>query len=235
MNAIILAAGLGSRLKELTKNKHKALFAINGIPNIERTIIFLNEIGVKEIHIVTGYLSEQFDYLREKFDINIIQNDKYKEQNNLSSFSLALPYFGDSFVIDGDVVLIKNILQVPTSSVYFTTIRQNSDKKEWVIKAINNKVIGIEICNKQAPSLLGISFFTSKDANIIKNHIKSLPNNIFLDPKKYYDNAILEVINDIDMSFINIENNLVVEIDDINDIKELDKKLRAENEKNFNR
>ena len=49
MNAIILAAGLGSRLKELTKNKHKALFEIEGIPNIERTINFLNEINIKEI------------------------------------------------------------------------------------------------------------------------------------------------------------------------------------------
>ena len=38
MNAIILAAGLGSRLKELTKNKHKALFEIEGVPNIERTL-----------------------------------------------------------------------------------------------------------------------------------------------------------------------------------------------------
>lgn len=227
MNAIILAAGLGSRLKELTKNKHKALFTIGGVPNIERTIKFLNEIGVKEIYIVTGYLSEQFNYLKEKFDVKLIKNDKYKEQNNLASFSLALPYFSDSFVIDGDVVLIKNILQIPTNSVYFTTIRQNSDKEEWVVKTINDRVMGIEVCNKQAPSLLGISFFTNKDACIIKKHIKNLPNNAFLDPKKYYDNAIIEVLDDIDMGFINIDNNLVAEIDDASDINELEEKLRA--------
>lgn len=227
MNAIILAAGLGSRLKELTKNKHKALFTIDGVPNIERTIKFLNEIGVKEIYIVTGYLSEQFDYLKENFGINLIKNNKYKEQNNLASFSLALPYFGNSFVIDGDVVLIKNILQIPSSSAYFTTIRQNSDKKEWVIKTINNKITGIEICNKKAPSLLGISFFTKKDASIIKNHIKSLSKNAFLDPKKYYDDAIVEVLDNIDMGFINVDNNLVAEIDDVSDINELDEKLRA--------
>lgn len=227
MNAIILAAGLGSRLKELTKNKHKALFTIGGVPNIERTIKFLNEIGVKEIYIVTGYLSEQFDYLKEKFDVKLIKNDKYKEQNNLASFSLALPYFSDSFVIDGDVVLIKNILQIPTNSVYFTTIRQNSDKEEWVVKTINDRVVGIEVCNKQAPSLLGISFFTNKDASIIKSYIKNLPSRAFLDPKKYYDNAIVEVLDDINMGFINIDNNLVAEIDDASDINELEEKLRA--------
>lgn len=227
MNAIILAAGLGSRLKELTKNKHKALFTIGGVPNIERTIKFLNEIGVKEIYIVTGYLSEQFNYLKEKFDVKLIKNDKYKEQNNLASFSLALPYFSDSFVIDGDVVLIKNILQIPTNSVYFTTIRQNSDKEEWVVKTINDRVMGIEVCNKQAPSLLGISFFTNKDASTIKRYIKNLPSRAFFDPKKYYDNAIVEVLDDINMGFINIDNNLVAEIDDASDINELEEKLRA--------
>ena len=77
MNAIILAAGLGSRLKELTKNKHKALFEIEGVPNIERTINFLHEINIKEIYIITGYLSEQFEYLKDKFNVELIKNNNY--------------------------------------------------------------------------------------------------------------------------------------------------------------
>lgn len=169
MNAIILAAGLGSRLKELTKNKHKALFEIEGIPNIERTIKFLHEINIKEIYIITGYLSEQFEYLKDKFNVELIKNNNYDKLNNLSSFSLALPYFADSFIIDADVVLLKNVLHIPTTSTYFTTIRKKTDKKEWVIKKHNNKVIGVEICNKVESSLLGISFFVKKDAEIIKN------------------------------------------------------------------
>lgn len=40
MNAIILAAGLGTRFKEWTKDNHKSLFPIQGTPNIERTVLF---------------------------------------------------------------------------------------------------------------------------------------------------------------------------------------------------
>lgn len=63
MNAIILAAGLGSRFREITQKKHKALLPLpNGIPNIEQTIIYLKQAGIHEIHIVTGYFAEQFDF-----------------------------------------------------------------------------------------------------------------------------------------------------------------------------
>lgn len=227
MNAIILAAGLGSRLKELTINKHKALFEVNGIPNIERTIKFLNELNIKEIYIVTGHLSEQFEYLKEKFDVTLIKNNNYKEQNNLSSFWLALPYFGNSFVIDADVVLLKNVLKIPITSVYFTTVRKNTNKNEWIIKTKNNRVTKIEICNKKAPSLLGISFFVKKDAEIIKKHIEDLGKESFLDPKRYYDHAILDLLGDINMGFIDIDNSLVAEIDDIDDLNELNFKIKA--------
>ena len=63
MNAIILAAGLGSRFEEWTKTKHKALLPINKVPNLERTIQFLIEAKINEIYIVTGHLANQFEYL----------------------------------------------------------------------------------------------------------------------------------------------------------------------------
>ncbi|MGC6396742.1 NTP transferase domain-containing protein, partial [Pasteurella multocida] len=56
MNAIILAAGLGSRFKDVTKKIHKSLLPINGIPNIENTIQNLIEAGIDDIYIVTGHL-----------------------------------------------------------------------------------------------------------------------------------------------------------------------------------
>ncbi|HDR1061262.1 TPA: NTP transferase domain-containing protein, partial [Pasteurella multocida] len=79
MNAIILAAGLGSRFKDVTKKIHKSLLPINGIPNIENTIQNLIEAGIDDIYIVTGHLSEQFSYLKEKYKCKILNNEKYKE------------------------------------------------------------------------------------------------------------------------------------------------------------
>lgn len=109
MNAIILAAGLGSRFQEITKNNHKALLPIGGIPNIERTIQYLKEANIHEIYIVTGHMANMFSYLEEKYDVTLVFNDKYNIYNNIRSLQVALSVFNDSFVIDADVVLLENI------------------------------------------------------------------------------------------------------------------------------
>lgn len=63
MNAIILAAGKGNRLHQLTKDIPKPLISINGTPIIEQQISFLKEKGISEIFVVVGYKSEYFEYL----------------------------------------------------------------------------------------------------------------------------------------------------------------------------
>ena len=55
MNAIILAAGLGSRFKDITKKEHKSLLKIGDKPNLERTIEYLTDVKVEKIIIVVGY------------------------------------------------------------------------------------------------------------------------------------------------------------------------------------
>ena len=77
MNAIILAAGLGSRFKEMTQTVHKALLDICGTPNLERTLSFLREAGISNIAVVTGHLHRQFDYLQEKYGCVLIHNEKH--------------------------------------------------------------------------------------------------------------------------------------------------------------
>ena len=95
MNAIILAAGLGSRFKEITQTTHKALLDIHGTPNLERTLAFLRQANIDNIVIVTGYLHEQFNYLQKKYSCTLIHNEKYREYNSIYSFSLARDFFND--------------------------------------------------------------------------------------------------------------------------------------------
>ena len=77
MKAIILAAGMGTRLRPLTNEMPKALVKVNGKPMLERQIEFLHEKGIKDIIIVTGYLKEKFDYLQGKYGVELIFNEKY--------------------------------------------------------------------------------------------------------------------------------------------------------------
>ena len=83
--AIIMAAGIGKRMQPLTLQKPKPLIAVNGKVMIESIIEGLKQNGINEIHIVVGYLKEQFRYLTEKYDdVDLIENPYYDTCNNIS-------------------------------------------------------------------------------------------------------------------------------------------------------
>ncbi|OOF42137.1 CTP--phosphocholine cytidylyltransferase [Rodentibacter trehalosifermentans] len=218
MNAIILAAGLGSRFKEVSKNTHKALLPINGLPNIERTIKFLKQADINDIYIVTGHLAKQFDYLSEKYSCHLLYNEKYNDYNSIYSFSIAKEYFSNSYIIDSDVVLFRNIfLLQPKTSCYFVLKRPKSEEKEW-IPILNNegKIIKIEVTNRPLPSLLGISFWLEDDSNIIKKELrKYLSPTILNQNKLYWDNIPMAIINQLNVGTVELSLSDGYEMDNI--------------------
>ena len=88
-NAVILAAGASSRFAPLSYERHKALIEVKGEVLIERQIRQLREAGVKDIYVVTGYKSEQFSYLVEKFGVKLVHNSEYATRNNHSSIHVV--------------------------------------------------------------------------------------------------------------------------------------------------
>ena len=104
INAIILAAGMGTRLQPVTNKLPKCLISIYGIPIIENQIQALRKLGVNRICIIAGYLCDKLAYLVKKYpNIEIRVNNKFNLYNNLYSLYLALDMLGDSFILDGDV------------------------------------------------------------------------------------------------------------------------------------
>ncbi len=75
--AVILAAGLGSRLKHHTEAQPKGFLEVDGTSLMERSIINLVQAGITEIIIGTGYLSEHFETFKEKYPITTFRNDDY--------------------------------------------------------------------------------------------------------------------------------------------------------------
>ena len=81
MNAIILAAGMGTRLRPLTNDRPKCLVEVNGIPMVERQIQFLKEKDIEDITLISGYKAEALDFLKEKYGVDTI----YIKRNDVSS------------------------------------------------------------------------------------------------------------------------------------------------------
>lgn len=118
-NAIIMAAGTSSRFAPISFEKHKALIEVKGEILIERQIRQLREAGIFEIIIVVGYKKEQFEYLRDKYNVTLIENSQYLYRNNNSSIYAVMNYLKNSYICSSDNYFMENPFasQMPTCRV----------------------------------------------------------------------------------------------------------------------
>jgi len=125
MRAILMAAGMGTRLRPLTLTTPKSLIEVNGMSLLERQIINLKEAGIDEIIVLTGYLHEKFDDIVRKYDLIKVINDKYDVYNNIYTMYLVREYLQDVFVIDADNYITRNFLPKakPNTSLYYSACK----------------------------------------------------------------------------------------------------------------
>lgn len=234
MKAIILAAGMGTRLRPLTLTTPKALTIVNGKPLIERQIEFLKCMGINDIIIVIGYLSEKFNYLKEKYGVDLILNDKYDKYNNIYTMNLVKEYLGDSYVIDADIYLNNNFFTNNINeSTYFSPYKENF-KNEWKIEydnELNIKSINV-IKNGSGYILGGVSYWSKGDAKIIVNELENFINkNDFAN--YYWDDIVRLNIDKLNIKINKLNNNDIYEIDSIDELNQLNEYLEKCNKNNM--
>jgi choline kinase len=117
MKSVILAAGVGSRIRPLTDNCPKSLLKVGGHTILEMMISHIRDCGITDIVFVLGYLQEQIkDYVAQNFpelNAHFITNEQYATTNTGFSLMLARDLVdGSSFIkFDADVVFDKTILR----------------------------------------------------------------------------------------------------------------------------
>lgn len=102
MKAVLLAAGLGTRLRPITDEVPKCMVPVNGMPIIEKQIQNLIENNVEEIYVVAGYKREVLKaFLNEKYPfVHVIENDVYDSTNNMFSLYMTMEYVrGSEFLL----------------------------------------------------------------------------------------------------------------------------------------
>jgi len=109
MKAVILAAGVGSRLGSITYEKPKCMVRVGGKPILGHQILAYISAGIKDIIVVTGYKSNTVEEYCKKIkgaDIRIIENKDYETSNNMYSLYLTKEAVaGKEFLLsNGDVV-----------------------------------------------------------------------------------------------------------------------------------
>ena len=109
-HAVILAAGMGTRMGI---DKPKCMIKINGVTIIERQLTILNNLGINNITVVTGYKREIIENLvKNKYGVKCIYNEDYEKYNNWKSLLIGIKNVNDNtIIIDGDLVFNKRILE----------------------------------------------------------------------------------------------------------------------------
>ena len=190
MNCIILAAGLGSRLKKLTRNKPKAMIEVNGEILLDVQIKAAISLGIKKIYIIAGYKSDVIlNHVLNAYDKNVrvINNFDFSKTNSAFSWLLGSPYICNEPCLhfNCDILFSENAIQ----SLYeeFQKDKRSiiacrndiilDDKMEQIVVDDNNI---IRCCiNKYNGQLSGKAFgmclFAPKEN---KEHLKILINEI---------------------------------------------------------
>ena len=128
MQAVILTAGLGLRIRSITNSIPKCLIEVNGKKIISHQIDALKENGIHDIIVVVGYLQDKIKkFLGSK--VSYVENPIFQESNSSYSLWLALKSVGGDFIyLNGDLLFDKKILKKLVESPFENAIIV--DKKE---------------------------------------------------------------------------------------------------------
>ena len=114
IQAVILAAGRGKRLKPFTESLPKSLIKVNNTTILDRQIEILFHNGIEEIILVTGYKSDLIEnhfHKKNKKNVKIVFNEKFDEFETLYSLWLAKKYIKSDFILlYGDLIFDEKII-----------------------------------------------------------------------------------------------------------------------------
>lgn len=173
--AIFFAAGRGTRMKPITLNTPKPLIRVNGVRIIDTLIDACLRVGIEEIYVVRGYLSEQFDVLKYKYPmIKFLENPVYDDTNNITSAVLSRTKMANAYVFESDIIL-KNPDLIQKYSYYSSVLGiQTERSKDWCLIPDQNgfvqeEVLGGSDCYKQ----VGIYYWTAEDGHRLSEDINT--------------------------------------------------------------
>ena len=227
--AVLMAAGLGSRMRPLTDVTAKPLVKVGGRPLVETVIAALEARGVDEICVVVGYRKEQFTYLPRKFpNLRLVENPDYASKNNIGSLAVAAETMAgaDCFVCEADLFIpSESILcrELDRSGYFGKFVPGVSD--DWVFETDGGRITRVCKGGVDCFNMVGVSYFRQPDAERIARAVAE-------DCQKpgceqlFWDEVVDRLCGQgLDLVVHEVQPGEIVECDTVDDLARLEKSL----------
>ena len=237
MQAIILAAGMGRRLGELTKENTKCMVPVNGVRLIDRLLTQLSQLQLSRVIIVVGYQGQKLiDYIGHRYDgrLNIVyaENPIYDKTNNIYSLSMVKDQLqeDDTLLIESDLIFSDRLFSMILENPYpnLALVAKYESWMDGTMVRLDEDQYIVNFISKEAFDYADVdSYF--KTVNIYKFSREFLQQQYvpFLDAytkavgnNEYYENVlrIISLLNSHNMKALPIGNERWYEIDDKQDL-----------------
>lgn len=160
-NAVLMAAGYGSRLAPITDKIPKGLLRIRGEVLVERQIAQLRSAGIDEIFLIVGYRKEQFAYLGTDPHIHIVKNPDYRRFNNTSSLYRVLDILDNTYICSADNYFTENVFAPYVYRSYYAAVYGEEPTGEYYLSVdTDGRIVDVQIGGAHGWYMMGHVYFS---------------------------------------------------------------------------
>lgn len=223
-NAIIMAAGYSARCMPLSNVLPKGLFEVKGEVLIEREIRQLIEAGISEIIVITGFLAEKFQYLKDKYGVILVHNSDYDKYNNIASLFVAQKFMKSSYILCSDNYYEDNVFHSYVYSPYYSCVYSEAFCDEYCVMAEDEEGYITDIHRGGAKKwyTIGDCYFDKHFSEIFLKYLNEEWNDMST-RNMLMDDFHIRHINELKLKKVERDNNRVLEFDTLEEIRAFDK------------